>query len=61
MDDEDNRKRARAHELGMPLDALSVEELQARITALEEEIVRLRGAIDARDNTRRAAEAAFKL
>jgi uncharacterized small protein (DUF1192 family) len=61
MDDDDSRKRAQTHELGMRLDALSVEELEARIRALEEEIVRLKAAIDARGQTRLAAEAAFKL
>ncbi|KKB76056.1 hypothetical protein VW35_20245 [Devosia soli] len=59
MDDED-RKAAKSHEVGMVLDTLSVSELEQRIALLEAEIVRLRAAIDARGNTRRAAEAAFK-
>jgi uncharacterized small protein (DUF1192 family) len=60
MDDEPIRKR-RGHEVGMPIDTMSVEELQERIEMLEAEIGRLRVAIEARSATRRAADAAFKL
>lgn len=54
-------KKPRGHEVGMPIDAMSVEELKDRIGLLEAEILRLRTAIDARDATRKAAESAFKL
>jgi len=60
MIEEENRKAPTAHEVGMALDALSVGELEQRITLLEGEIVRLKAAIDARGHTRKAAEAAFK-
>lgn len=59
--DEDKASKPVAHDIGMVLDALSVSELEARITLLEAEIVRLRAAIVARGATRAAAEAAFKL
>lgn len=58
--DEDGRKRPVTHELGMPLDSLSVEELEDRIGLLEGEIARLRSAIAAKGDSRKAAEAAFK-
>lgn len=59
--EEEQRKKPAAHEVGMLLDALSVSELEARISLLEAEIARLRAAIAARGATRAAAEAAFKL
>ena len=54
-------KKPRGHEVGMPIDTMSVEELGERIGLLEAEIVRLRAAIEARNATRKAAESAFKL
>jgi uncharacterized small protein (DUF1192 family) len=54
-------KKPKGHEVGMPIDTLSVEELSERIGLLEAEIARLRRAIEARDATRKAAESAFKL
>jgi uncharacterized small protein (DUF1192 family) len=58
--DEEIRKRPVTHELGMPLDTLSVAELEDRIDLLEGEIARLRAAIAAKGDSRKAAEAAFK-
>lgn len=58
--EEEGRKRPVHHEVGMVLDALSVEELEDRITLLEGEIERLRKAIVAKGSSRQAAEAAFK-
>jgi uncharacterized small protein (DUF1192 family) len=58
--DEDVVKPVKAHELGMVLDALSVGELEMRIELLEAEIARLREAIVAKGDSRKAAEAAFK-
>jgi uncharacterized small protein (DUF1192 family) len=54
-------KKPKGHEVGMPIDTMSVEELAERIGLLEAEIARLKAAIAARDATRRAAESAFKL
>lgn len=59
MDDEVLRK-PKAHEVGMMLDTMSIEELEQRIGLLEGEIARLRAAIDARGQTRKAAESIFK-
>lgn len=53
-------KKIKSHEIGMLLDALSVEELEERIVLLEAEISRLRIAIAAKSDSRKAAEAAFK-
>ena len=53
-------KKPKGHEVGMPIDAMSIEELTERIAMLEGEIARLKAAIDARGATRKAADAAFK-
>jgi len=58
--DEQDRKRPTSHDVGMVLDGLSVFELEARIELLEAEIARLRAAMAARGDSRKAAEAAFK-
>ena len=58
--DEDIIGKPRGHEVGMVLDAMSVEELEERIAMLQEEIARLRTAIEARNKTRNAADALFK-
>ena len=58
--DEEAIKKPRAHEVGMPIDTMSVEELADRIALLEGEIARLRAAIDARGATRKAADSIFK-
>jgi uncharacterized small protein (DUF1192 family) len=49
------------HEVGSPLDRLSVDELGARIALLEEEIARLRQAIEAKKSSKDAADSFFKL
>lgn len=58
--DEDAIGKPRGHEVGMVLDAMSVEELQERIAMLEAEIARLQAAITARNKTRTDADALFK-
>ncbi len=58
--DEDAIKTPKGHEVGMMLDAMSVEELVERIALLEGEIARLQAAIAARNKTRNAADALFK-
>ena len=59
MDDE-TIKKPKAHEVGMPLDTMSIAELTDRIALLEGEISRLKAAIEARGATRKAAESIFK-
>lgn len=59
MDEDEVRKRP-FHEVGMPLDALSVDELADRIAILREEIVRLERAIEAKNASRSVADAVFK-
>lgn len=58
--DDKPRKKALAHEIGQDLSLLSVAELRERITQLEDEIVRLKADIDAKGDTKAAAEAFFK-
>jgi uncharacterized small protein (DUF1192 family) len=59
--DEDRpRKAATAHEIGQGLDALSLDDLDARIALLEREVARLREARTAREASRNAASAFFK-
>ena len=58
---EEEIKKPKTHEVGMPIEAMSVEELYERIALLEAEIGRLRAAIDIRGATRKAADAIFKL
>jgi uncharacterized small protein (DUF1192 family) len=53
-------KKPKGHEVGMPIDAMSMEELNERIALLEDEIRRLKEAISDRGATRKAADAAFK-
>lgn len=61
MFEDDEVKKPRGHEVGMPIDTMSVDELERRIALLEAEIVRLREAIEARKQTRAAADSIFKL
>lgn len=61
IDPEDLEPKKRVLDpLGADLSRLSIEELEARIAALEEEIVRCRGAIDGKRKTRDSAESVFK-
>lgn len=60
MIDDDLPKKKVTHEVGMPIDTMSVEELQHRIGLLEAEIGRLREAIAARQKTKEAADSVFK-
>jgi uncharacterized small protein (DUF1192 family) len=60
FDDEDQPKRKRSHEVGMPIETMSVDELEERIGLLESEIARLREAIEARKKTKDAANSVFK-
>ena len=48
------------HQVGEPLDALSVEELRHRVDLLHEEIARLETAAAAKEASRQAADAFFR-
>ena len=61
MFDDDAVKKRRGHEVGMPIDTMSVEELNERIGMLRQEITRLEEAIAARQKTKAAADSLFKL
>jgi len=61
MEDDDIVRKPKLHEVGMLLDAMSVEELTMRIELLETEITRLKAAIEARHKVRSAADSLFKL
>lgn len=58
--DEDEVRRTPVHEVGMPLDTLSVDELAHRIAILKDEIARLEAAIETKNASRSAADAVFK-
>ena len=60
MFDDDLPKKPKAHELGMLLDAMSVDELNDRIGLLEAEIARLRAAIELKQKSKSAAASVFK-
>jgi uncharacterized small protein (DUF1192 family) len=60
MFDDDRPKKPKVHEMGMLLDAMSIEELHERIGLLEAEITRLRGAIELKQKSKDAAASAFK-
>lgn len=57
---DDDAKKISAHEVGMALDSLSVDELHERIALLHGEIARLQAAIDSKTASRSAAESVFK-
>ncbi len=54
------KKPANEIVLGQDLSAMSAHELEARIAAMEEEIVSCREAIQSRNNTKAAADAFFR-
>lgn len=59
MDDDPVRKPS-GHEIGMALDALSIDELKDRIALLKAEIDRLDRAVAAKAASRSAADAVFR-
>lgn len=58
--EDDIVRRMPVHEVGMPLDTLSVDELEDRIESLKAEIVRLEAAVKGKTASRDAADAVFK-
>ncbi len=61
FEDEEQARKPKSHEVGMPIDSMSVDELEERIGLLEAEIARLRDAIDARRKTKDEADSVFRL
>jgi uncharacterized small protein (DUF1192 family) len=61
MEEDDIVRKPPSHVVGMALDTMSVDELRMRIQMLETEIARLSAAIEARKQTRSAADSLFKL
>lgn len=57
---DDEVKKPKGHEVGMPIDTMSVEELEERIGMLRAEIARLEQAIAARQKVRNEADSLFK-
>ncbi|MGI8726028.1 MAG: DUF1192 domain-containing protein [Methyloceanibacter sp.] len=61
MDIEDLQpKKAKAHVVGADLSTLSVAELRALTETLQAEIARIEVALDEKQSSKNAAEAAFK-
>ncbi|MGJ8527966.1 DUF1192 domain-containing protein [Maritalea sp.] len=58
--DGDEVSKSMLHELGMSLDAISVDELAERILLLEREIDRLKAEIIVKNKSKNAADAVFK-
>ncbi len=53
-------KKPKGHEIGQDLSTLSEEELKALIETLQGEIARIQAALDEKQSSRSAAEAAFR-
>lgn len=60
MFDDEEVRHPKAHEVGMPIDKMSVEELNERIGLLKAEIARLEQAIAVRQKTRSEADSLFR-
>lgn len=58
--DEDRPKKPAAAQPGERLDTLSLDELRERIEIYRAEIARLEGSIEAKEKSRRAADAFFR-
>ena len=61
FEDDAARKTPRTHEVGMPIESMSEDELLYRIGMLRDEIVRLEQAVEARRRSKSAADSIFKL
>jgi uncharacterized small protein (DUF1192 family) len=59
-DEDDRPKKKITHEIGQELALLSVRELAERIDLLRAEIIRLEGAIAAKEASRNVADQFFK-
>jgi uncharacterized small protein (DUF1192 family) len=59
-DDDDRPRKAVTHEIGQPLDTLSLSDLDERIGLLRAEIARIEAARAAKQAAQGAADAVFK-
>ncbi|MBE7245826.1 MAG: DUF1192 domain-containing protein [Actinomycetospora chiangmaiensis] len=59
-DDDDRPRKAVSHEIGQPLDTLSLADLDERIALLRAEIARIEAARAAKQAAQGAADAFFK-
>jgi uncharacterized small protein (DUF1192 family) len=60
LEEDDRPKKKVAHEIGQDLALLSVEELSDRIALLNDEVARLRAALEKKRASRSAADQFFK-
>jgi uncharacterized small protein (DUF1192 family) len=60
IDEDDRPKKKIAHEIGQDLALLSVEELNDRIGLLNDEVARLRAALEKKQASRSAADQFFR-
>jgi uncharacterized small protein (DUF1192 family) len=60
LEDDDRPRKKPSHEIGQDLALLSVEELTDRIALLNDEVARLRGALEKKRASRSAADQFFK-
>ncbi len=60
IDEDDRPKKKVSHEIGQDLALLSVEELGDRISLLNDEVARLRAALEKKRVSRSAADQFFK-
>ena len=60
LEEDDRPKKKPVHEIGQDLALLSVEELSDRISLLNDEVVRLRAALEKKCASRSAADQFFK-
>ena len=58
--DEEKPAKKLSHEIGADISTLSVDELRARISLLNDEIARLDAAIGSKSSSRNVAESLFK-
>ena len=60
IEEDDRPKKKPVHEIGQDLALLSVEELNDRISLLNDEVARLRAALEKKRASRSAADQFFK-
>jgi uncharacterized small protein (DUF1192 family) len=60
LEEEDRPKKKPVHEIGQDLALLSVEELNDRISLLNDEVARLQAALEKKRASRSAADQFFK-